>query len=525
MKRKYLFFLLLVLISFTTLQAGEKIHSYYDNYYDALSLVGKVERPTLQFHSFSADNWKRGSEETPTPLWKSGSSSLFLDPLEWFQSYNLQSPHGMNDGGLWQGKGYNSALSGGVTFESDHWDIVFYPEIYFSQNQDYIIQSSATTSEWGYPYGGIDALQRFGDESFWDYSWGQTQVRYNLDDWTFGLGTENIWLGNATQTAIVLSNNADGFPHLDIGLNKHETCLGDIEFRYWWGVLKSSDYIETVEKNSIQDFFSGVSFAWQPIFLPDFSIGLHKTTQLPLDDLSPYNFIAAVDPGLINDFQGGVEGGVDGSDGRASITWSWLNQPTGFEFYGEFAMEDFHPSLQHLLRRPYHASGYVLGIKQNIPLKKEKDRFFVFNAEFSSLVWSRDYYLNGLGWGGGFYRNGQTRLGLANEGQVMGAGYGSGGNQQHLELDYYAPFGMAGIYMTRIKWDDTAMYSSSNIQNNNVEWDMPIQMICGSKVVLLQVSDIIIGLDAAYVFDLNFAMINNEEYHGFYSAMSLQYRY
>jgi hypothetical protein len=534
MKKKSIICFIFACLYLFQINANEKTGSTIDDYYTSLSLNGSIERPALGYRAFSTNNWN--TENVDHPWASSVSDSIFLDndlfsislnTLDWFQSYNMNSPHGANDGGLWQGKGYNSALSGGVTFNSTYLDITFYPELYFSQNLEFDIQpaSSWSGSEYGYPYSGIDNPQRFGDESFSSFSWGQSQIRFNYENWTLGFGTENFWIGPAEHISIIQSNNADGYPHIDVGLNKTATPWGDMEFRLWWGALKSSSYLDSIESDAYLDYLGGVTFSWDLIFIPGLTLGFHKTTQSELDDLTFYSFIAPIDLGILQEFDGGVDGGNDGTDGRASVTWSWVFPSAGFEFYGEFAMEDYIVSLVYLQRRPEHATGFVLGMRQNIPIKSHKDRYFLLNAEFSSLVWSLDYYVNSVGYGGGFYRHTLTNLGYTNEGQVLGASYGSGGNAQYLSLDYYAPFGMLGVYMNRTKWDNTAMYSPSNINNTNSDWDVPVQMAYGCKTSYFLTRNWSLGADLAFIYDINLAMEDGNVYNGLYGALQVSYRY
>ena len=91
---------------------------------------------------------------------------------ELFNSVNTTSPYGQNDGALWQGRGYNAKLSGGVRLEGYGFELTFLPELCFSQNAEFEYIKSSYTGEnfkskaedYGY-YGlaCIDAPQRFGN--------------------------------------------------------------------------------------------------------------------------------------------------------------------------------------------------------------------------------------------------------------------------------------------------------------------------------------------------------------------------
>ncbi len=537
MKKRILVILLFVL-SGSFLFSGEAIHSAFDNYYDALSLQGKTKRPYLNYRAYSTDNWIvkegqahpwKGFLKAPKPLLAFDWGAFYLEDSRLFQSFNLQTPHGMNDEGLWQGRGYNLALKGGVSFKSPYLDIVLYPEFYFSQNREFDIMtaSSWSGSEYGYPYSGIDTPQRFGNGPYVYGGWGQSQIRVKYKNWNLGFGTQNVWIGPASHSAILWSNNASGFPHIDIGLDRSQTKIGDFEFHMWWGWLKSSPFYKRSDANAYKDFITGITLSYAPSFIPGFTLGLHKTSQVALDNFDAYALIASLDPGVLRDYGTGSNE-PDAADGRASITWSWLLPSAGFEFYGEWLMEDFADNLEAFVMTPEHAAAYTLGIKQRIMLKGASRNFLFLNCEISSLNWSLDYYINSIGWGGGFFRHYRTHLGYANKGQGLGSGVGTGGEFQHIEVDYYGPFGMAGVYVTRHRLDSSRLY----LENNMVKYTgkrtndlIPLQWAFGSRFSLFLEKGFFLDMNAALIYDMNRNLERYKNYYGFYVNLSLDYRY
>ena len=159
---------------------------------------------------------------------KQGITARIYGP-EWFNSYNTAAPYGQNDGGLWQGCGYNTAFTIGIRFECYGFELTFMPQMSWTQNREFDFIQSAYSGEiyknkadiFGY-YGvqSIDAPQRFGYKSFWNFEWGNTEVRWSWNSFTLGFGTQAIWLGPATLNPIIHSNNASTYPKFDIGFRK-----------------------------------------------------------------------------------------------------------------------------------------------------------------------------------------------------------------------------------------------------------------------------------------------------------------
>ena len=206
---------ILLIFSFSNfyLTGQEALKSTEEEYYDFLSLQGLVERPTLGYRTLSDSVWNFTDEE-PDHIWQDnnlGTTFTLWEPSystdnwftngikqgfylraygpEWFNSYNTAAPYGQNDGALWQGRGYNTSLTAGLRLEGYGFEATIKPQISFSENREfeYITPNSLYTSnssysdkaaKYGY-YGVayIDAPQRFGNKSFWNFDWGDSEIR------------------------------------------------------------------------------------------------------------------------------------------------------------------------------------------------------------------------------------------------------------------------------------------------------------------------------------------------------------
>lgn len=500
MKKKLVLFYICIFISLNSLWCQESLKSIQEDFYDFLCLSGKTESPSINYRTLSDNEWIYS--ENDLGLWKDNNLgnkvsvysfdfsknwfTKFLDDdvcykiygPEWFNGYNTASPYGQNDGGLWQGKGYNTALTFGFRFEALGFEGTFKPQISFSQNLsfDYIKPNySGSTYEgkaelYGY-YGlrNLDAPQRFGENSFWIFDWGDSEIRWSWGSFTVGFGTQSIWLGSAELNPIIHSNNAGSYPKLDIGMRKQKLSInginfGDLECRLWWGKLSESDYFDNIADNN-ENLISGLAIAYNVPFLPGLSLAINRTM---LTKWSAYGFF---DIFRMFDFGMNHSMGVDEADQRASVVIDWKFQKVGLDLYVEWAKNDYSPDYEFIIRYPFHQAGYTIGMRKTIFTGKKTAGELV--VEITKLECSRDYDLIFGGGGATFYSHGIITQGYTNFGQWLGAGIGTGGNSQFLGFKLYFPKGFAQLFVQRRNPDlDYTFYidSKNDLQSDDGHW-------------------------------------------------------
>ena len=69
------------------------------------------------------------------------------------------------------------------------------------------------SSPWHYGQS-MDLPWRHGDRSFGDVTWGQSSIAADIGPLSIGASTENEWWGPGVRNALILSNNAAGFPKI-----------------------------------------------------------------------------------------------------------------------------------------------------------------------------------------------------------------------------------------------------------------------------------------------------------------------
>ncbi len=401
---------------------------------------------------------------------------LSLQPIRIYYAYNESYPSGGNDGALWQGRGSNASIRMGSILEfkaASVWriSVVLAPEILGSGNLPFKLLPSEY--EFGSAFTKIDEVQRFGDVPFFDWWWGDSEVRITGRYMTLGYGTRYFWLGPASVYPVIMSNNGVGFPKLDFGLLPTETRIGEIEARAWWGRLKESDYFDTTD-NYEYTFQSGLSASWSPSFVPMLTLGLHRTVATYWDVAGIDDILKILDPrynGGKPDGGDGVSGnGQDDRDQRASLTVEWNIPDVNMRIYGEWARNDSSSNLSNVLRAVDHTDAFTIGVQQRVDGSLGA---FIGTLEFSNLQLSEDYLFGDRWFISGFYSHGMIVEGHTNQGQLLGAYIGGGSNAQYLSVDWYRNRWMVGGYLQR--WERNADYllpnpTAEDYLKINAEW-------------------------------------------------------
>jgi hypothetical protein len=479
----------------------EALKSFQEDYYDFLALQGITERPTLNYRTLSDSVWTvpTGSEhlwqdQNPGTPWYFFDNRLKLKIYgpELFNSVNTAAPYGQNDGTLWQGKGYNGSLTGGLRFEGYGIEATFKPQLVFSQNVAFdIIAPNADYSDftgkaakYGY-YGisSIDAPQRFGDKPFFSYDWGDSEIRYTWKTLTTGFGTQSIWLGPAQLNPIIHSNNAASYPKFDIGIRKQSMTIpwvnwyiGDIEVRVWWGYLSESEFFDNDTDNN-HNLITGFSIAYGAPFLPGFTIGFNRTMLSKWENMNYKSIFTLLWPFM------DTNAGFDENDQRASVVLNYLLPIAGINIYLEWARNDFDWYWDVTVRYPFHTQGYTLGIKKSLYITNLISGEILL--ELTNLETSNDYIIRNSGTT--FYAHHIIRQGYTSQGQWIGAGIGTGGNSQYLGCKVYFPKGYGQFFVQRRNPDldytwfiDSeyyrSVYNNAEFANRNIRafWDIGI---------------------------------------------------
>ncbi|MCF7914648.1 MAG: capsule assembly Wzi family protein [Spirochaetaceae bacterium] len=521
MHKMNLFLIVLIFLFSSTMLFGEmSFNNVFKEYSRTILLLGLEEAETLNFHTyeefdnvFNLNNGPWRKHKASFPMKKVGSYRFTLLTPELWTSYNSEKPWGGNDGAVWQGKGVNSSIAGGIRIENKHFTFQLKPQLWFSQNQAFDIISTTYSSGYGDYWTEFDNLQRYGDDLYSDFSWGESFIRGKWNGFSLGLSSESIILGPGQKNNILLSNNAGGFPHIDLGTDGkvHIESFGDIEFRWIWGMLKESEFFDEDSKNDF-GWITGTYAAFSPNIIPNFMIGFNHQYYKPLSEWDSYDLIRGIP------FIDRSNSPTDYKDMMMSIPFSWRFPEVGFEFYGEWARNDNFANIEDLFSSPEHTHAFTLGINQLV--KEWDENFLVMSLELSSLGQERTYEVRAAG---PWYRHGWAgwTQGYTHNGQLLGAKIGPGSDSQWLKFTLYQPSGLWSFSIQRIAHDKDYYYKIDEIQeymDEFSEFNIGIERVLLNKNYEAYVS-------GRYAFLMNNNYVNNKHLHNFHVIIGLNYNF
>ena len=371
---------------------------------------------------------------------------------------NSALPHGQNDGALWAGRGANlRAVGGGVVFAGPL-AITLLPELVWSGNSDFTYRQPATPlqqitrSEWANPWNtapySIDAPLRFGDGAVARLHPGQSSIVVGRA-FQVGLATENHWWGPGIRNAIVLSDNAPGFPHVFLRTGRpFRTRIGAFDARWLIGGVRESRFFDFDGTNDVRSL-SAAAATWSPDTAHGVTLGVARAVITPVRRWSAtaghaFKVFTAIGTPEIRQEQ-------------ITSLFARLAPPgSGFEAYGEWARNRSPRSLNDLWERPNDSQGYTVGLQWRSAVA-EGAPFLAVQAEHTFLELGpaavvreqNSYYTNRFG-----------GHGWTNEGQVLGAGIGQGSSGQWLAVDHHRQTMRVGVFLGRTRWNNDAFIAA-----------------------------------------------------------------
>ncbi|WP_436515447.1 capsule assembly Wzi family protein [Ekhidna sp. To15] len=450
-------FIILLFIGAAAKLNGQVLFPGYhlNEYYEILRMKNPELADPITYHPSIINSYAADSALS-WDLWNgqfdiSNKGEDYIEVLDPFMKmgYISEVPNHYNDGAVWEGKGFNSSLNFGFTGRKGMLSFTFAPVVYYAQNQDFYIPSvPSTKSQFSYPFERrIDWVLRYGDQSVNRFNLGQSEIRLLYKKMTIGLSTQNMIWGPAQVSPVIMSNNAAGVPHLDIGTAKPiDTKFGKFEFKVFWGFMDESDYFDTDEAND-KRYLTGAVFGFQPKFAEGLSLGINRVLYRDMfdGDFKPVDLFAAVwgqisNPDLPN----------DDYDQMLSLTVSWKFKEYGFETFLEFARNDYPGVIIDFFEQPDRTRGVTMGFVKSFDLKN--GNLFRVVYEHTKL---NKIKLSAVASGhAAYYVHGQVDNGYTNDGQIMGSYIGPGSNANHFKFQLYTPKGRIGFNIDRVRFND-----------------------------------------------------------------------
>ena len=556
---KKIFFVLFLIFSIFQFYTQEALKSLENEYYDFLSLTGQLQDPTIGYKSLSDNSWKLNEEADIDHVWKNnnlgktfflwesntqdrnfftkgikeGISAKIYGP-QWFNSYNTFTPYGQNDGALWQGRGFNTALSAGIRLEAYGFEITFNPLLSWNENKDFPTNADIYPNEYSYGFTNgnvdkkIDYVRRYGNKAFCNYDWGDSEIRWSWYNFTLGVGTQNAWIGPAYVNPMLGSNNAPGYLKFDIGLRKTELKtsklnFGSIEVRLWLGQLIESEYFDNDNSNN-KRMLTGLCVNYQPSFIPGFSIGLNRIFNTKWSTENLHTLIRLFTLSQTNSTNSGND-----EDQKATLFAQWHFPTAGFCVYGEYGFDDF---TSNKMTNPFHTGIYTLGIKQAIPFFKGLKSELIL--EWNNFELSQDFQFQ---WPYiGFYSHHEVNQGYTNKGQIIGGASCWAGNSQFLQYKVFYPKGATALIIHRYCPDNNAILSQA-VNTSSDAWEDPHPIyekwyanyetyLCfGLQSQYFITNNLIIDGAFTYIQIFKYNYIENNDQNNFNIALGIKYNF
>ena len=416
-------------------------------------------------------------------------------------SVNSAFPWGANDGPVWAGRGVTASFQAGFAARYGPISLTVAPVAFSSQNAGFDLQDNGRAGDLQFADGRfptrIDRPQKFGDGTYSRIDPGQSTLRIDLPVVAFGASTANQYWGPARQHAILLGNNAAGFPHLFLGSSAPlDVGIAEIHGRLVWGELSQSDYT-SITGSARRRFMSGIIGVISPKGVKGLELGAARFFHQawPGEGLSLSNFTkpfeSILKAGVADDPNDPDNPGNSPDNQLASVFARWVFPQSGFEVYAEYGREDHNWNLRDFILEPDHSGGYVLGLSKIIQSTPEK--FYAIRAEFMNLQVSQ--LIRGRS-ESPFYKHGRQRQGHTERGQILGSAAGNGGNATLLAVDHYHPRGRWTAFWSRELRQDVGSFWRTGVRTSP---GFDVQHALGGEVVRFgERFDITAGITGVY---------------------------
>jgi hypothetical protein len=391
-----------------------------------------------------------------------------LAPQELFV-HNTSIPFSQNYGALWAGRGLSTRTLLGFKLETPRVRVIFAPELISSENSDWVLRpfpydhdapaipADRAGGGFVFPYyvasqWSIDQPLRFGKGPIHRFDVGQSTAMFATNRFDFGLSNENEWWGPGIRNAIVLSDNAPGFPHLFVRTARPlSTRFGSVEARWLVGGLTESKFFDTVSTNNVRSLAS-MAATLQTAWDPNLSLGVARSVystatgwgQVPFRWFDILSRTASTGDAAPGDPAGKVR-----KDQIVSLFARWVAPADGLEIYSEWARTQLGLNLHDLLTRPNHTQAYTLGLQWR--RSAWWSGIFRLQTEVTQLEQSATFRdLPQESW----YMSTRVIQGYTNRGEVIGASIGPGASSQWMGMDYLRSSWRLGGYLGRIRWNE-----------------------------------------------------------------------
>lgn len=389
---------------------------------------------------------------------------------EYYSANNSDIPFSINDGPVWAGAGTSTRKLVGFRLEAGPLRIIAAPEFLDFDNRFFQLrdtvrfyappiiperQGGGFVFPWYVAPYSIDLPMRLGSKPIYRKDAGQSTAMLTVRGASVGVSNESQWWGPGIRNALILSNNAAGFPHLFVRTARPwRNRFGSIEARLLVGGLTESKWFDTTQTNNLRSI-SAFAVTFRPAIQRNLVLGaarsVYATNKDGWDRIPGRLFDAFAATGRPNNrplADSSLTPG--GRDQLYSLFGRWVFPNDGFETYLEWARYEFPLSLRDLLVAPNHTQGYTLGLQwtRATPWRDSRVRL---QGEVTTVEQSATFRDRPVG---SFYTSRRVIQGYTQRGEPLAAAIGPGASSQWLAADYLESHWSFGVFAGRIRWNE-----------------------------------------------------------------------
>ena len=359
-----------------------------------------------------------------------------LLPVQFNQQYVSSIPYQELDGPMLPSSGYQYMASAGVYAKLGPLSIQLQPQFVSAQNNDF-------TNITGTP-------------SFQKMYWGNSSVRLNVGPASVGVSSENLTWGPSIFNPLIMSAHAPGFVHATFNSTRPlNTFVGSFEWQVIGAYLDPMDakYKNLAEVGSAiapgRRYYNGGMIVYSPKFIKGLSVGVVRIVQEP-ESVILYNnqyFPLINNVARANDTNYNIE---QDRDQYGDFFMRYLMPQANAEFYMEWGRNDAYFNLRDAIQRLDHSRAYTLGFQKLFQVSADKKKYWQLISEYTRMQQPPSWPLISAG---SWYVHSRAIQGYTNEGQIMGATLGLGGNGQTLRISKFDGLKRYAFQLNRVTHD------------------------------------------------------------------------
>lgn len=411
-------------------------------------------------------------------------------PIQVSYRFNPNNVNSFGDRLMVPAAGHQAYVSAGFYAKFGILNLQFQPEFVIAENRAYngfpqSFNPRVTFTRFIYWNNG-DYPERFGDDAYSKFWWGQSKIALTGKYLELYVGTQNIVWGPGQFNSLIFSSNAPGFPHLSLNtVNPIKTFIGSFEGQLIMGRLENS-FLEPSQNTQQNEVFftqfesdwrylNAFTLSYQPKWLNGFYVGLNRTFQvnnnLMGDTFGDYFPIFEIFQ-KEEFFENGNSISYDdkGTDQQVSVFSRIVSRKAMAEVYFEFGRRDHAFNWREFILNPEHARAYLVGFQKLLRFNSES-RFLQIRGEMVKQQESVNRYIRYIGLGGNLtWHTHGTARGFTNFGQALGVGTGVGSNSQIMEFSIVSNKNKTGILFSRLENNQDFFYRAFGQNTEKRPW-------------------------------------------------------